>query len=164
MDDYATHLPLLVHAVMVTSGPVLEMGCGDYSTPILNRITQTQNRRLVTCEYDAKWLSNFLHLQNSKHELYHVTDWASFKLIDECFWDVIFVDHSPGERRVHDLIRLANKAKFIILHDTEIPNGGYGYEAAYPLFKYIYKDTNRNRFRPHTSVLSNFHDTSIFEV
>ena len=35
MDQYATHQRLLVAAVMQTEGPIVEMGCGNYSTPLL---------------------------------------------------------------------------------------------------------------------------------
>jgi hypothetical protein len=46
--NFGTHTTPLVTAIMHTSGPVLEMGCGDYSTPMLHAILAKQGRFLLS--------------------------------------------------------------------------------------------------------------------
>lgn len=137
MDQYATHQQALVGAVMRTSGPVLELGAGDYSTPILHEICTVQRRRLVTCEYNAEWLAKFTGLAGEFHELMHVVDWAACALVDER-WDVAFVDHSPGERRKIEVERLhLAGARYVVVHDTEPnPAAAYGLEPVFARFKF----------------------------
>jgi len=45
---YGTHIGPLTTAVMNTAGPVFEMGCGDFSTVILEYICRSQKRYLLT--------------------------------------------------------------------------------------------------------------------
>jgi len=75
---------------------------------------------------------------------------------------VVLVDHSPSERRIVEIRKLANLAKYIVIHDSE-PNKDreYHYSTIYPLFKYRYdfKDVIHN-----TVLLSNFVDLKGFTV
>ena len=41
MFGYATRQPLLALAVAQTDGPILELGCGHYSTPLLHALRET---------------------------------------------------------------------------------------------------------------------------
>ncbi len=137
MDQYATHQEALVGAVMRTSGPVLELGAGDYSTPILHEICRAQGRALVTLEYRWEWLEKFDRFRSATHLLFHVKDWARADTIDKQ-WSVAFVDHAPGERRKIELERLRlSRTRYVVIHDTEPnPIAGYGLEPVLARFKY----------------------------
>ena len=58
---------------------------------------------------------------------------------------------------MHRYIRLAQYARFILIHDSgeRTDKLHYHYKDIYPLFKYRYAF---EKVRPHTTVLSNFVD------
>jgi hypothetical protein len=147
MDPWATHIPVLVSAVSNTSGAVIELGCGDYSTPVLHLLCK--DRTLISAESDEKWLMQFMDLSSKTHNFFHVNDWANFKQIDQS-WDVAFVDHAPGERRKYDIERLRDKTRFVVVHDSEA--ACYGYESVFATFKHR---IDYKRYNTWTSVLSN---------
>lgn len=149
MNAYATHLAPLVAAVTFTKGSVLELGCGDYSTTILHAICTIQRRKLISTDYNLEWLLKFKDLETPLHTFVHVLDWNSFDPIDE-EWDVVFVDHSPGERRVEDIKRLSSKSKYVLVHDSQ--EAGYKYDPGFQMYKYKY---DYKRYDTWTSILSN---------
>lgn len=153
MDCYATHIPIVAVIASLTKGPILEMGCGHYSSYMLHEMSRISKRRLVTLDEKADWLDAFKSLAGEFHQLSFVKDWASCSLIDETRWSMVLVDHAPGERRKEDIARLANNADFLVIHDTE--EAGYQYEIVLPSFKYRF---DYKAVRPWTTVVSNVID------
>lgn len=153
MDDWGSHFPALANCVINTTGPVLELGAGDYSTPLLHFICKS--RGLVSLDNDPNWLGRYLDLRSNRHIVELIQDWDSCHWIDE-HWDVVFVDHAPGERRIIDIARLKDNCKYIVVHDSQSP--AYLYENVFPLFRYqyVYK-----RFKTETTILSQYVDPSI---
>lgn len=160
LADYGTHFPLLAAIVrQITNDlPVLELGCGHFSTPMLHLMCVGQ--RLVTVETDAQWMSKFTDLKSDTHEFHHVPEdgWDAFTLLDKIRWGVAFVDHKPGDRRWKELRRLANTAEYVVCHDTEPQpwdpdRRGEGFKHYKHRFDY-------KRYRPWTTVVSNVHDLS----
>ena len=121
---YATHLPLLLEYVLKTTGPVLELGAGNYSTPILHTLCEGK-RLLVTIESNPEWLAKFQHLRSSHHI---VTDTLTPELA-AASWDVVLVDSAPGSTRTPYIDQLCHKSQYLILHDSEDP--GYNYPTDY---------------------------------
>ena len=152
--NYGTHLPCLIQALSKTTGDVLELGMGVFSTPYLHYQVMLSNRKLVSYENFEEWLNFFVKYgyRNENHEIIHVDDYANAK-IDKP-WDVVLIDQTPDSSRIIEIRRLANLAKYIIIHDSNKKNERiYHYSEIYPLFKYktIWdKDSN------HATVLSNF--------
>merc|ERR1719483_90717 len=69
---YGTHTRLLLVAAMMTSGDILELGAGDYSTTLLDDVLEEEKdgkRMMVTAESDKEWLNKFNHLSSSFHRL-----------------------------------------------------------------------------------------------
>jgi hypothetical protein len=147
-----THEPALVAAVAAAGpGPVLEIGAGYYSTPILHALCAAMGRALLTVDNDTGWIHRLESLRSSTHRLVSVDSWdQSLPLTDSEMWAVVFVDHAPAERRVVEIARLANRTEFMVVHDSEHPL--YGYDRCFAEFKYRYDYT---RFVPWTSILSN---------
>ena len=56
-----SHLPILLRAMKATTGPVLELGAGIYSTPILHALCQIEGRKLVTYESDPEFFEWAAH-------------------------------------------------------------------------------------------------------
>ncbi len=152
MDCYATGMPLLAGLVHnIPDGPILEMGCGYYSTYILHEMCRVTKRTLITLDEKKEYLEKFQSvLENDFHSFHHVEDWASFSLIDELQWGIVLIDHAPGERRKEDIKRLKDKADFIVVHDTE--TASYRYEPILKTFKHRF---DWKLVRPWTTVVSN---------
>lgn len=158
--NYGTHLPALIKAVSKTTGDVLELGMGVFSTPYLHYQCLLSNRKLVSYENYKTWIQFFLDYRYEcpNHEIVFVDDYANAK-IDKP-WDVVLIDQTPDSSRVEQVRRLANLAKYIIIHDS---NGRqdktYHYSEIYPLFKY---KTIWNKDKNHATILSNFVDLKDF--
>ena len=71
--NWGTHMTPLITAVSHTEGPILEMGCGDFSTPILHAICSPTKRFLLTTESHRSWMDLFLDLKNDWHHFEYVT-------------------------------------------------------------------------------------------
>lgn len=134
METRGTHFPVLAACVARTRGPVLELGAGEYSTPLLHLLCK--DRLLVTVEHDPAWLEKFRDTERSLHKLILVRNYDEAKVIEEIAWDVALVDHAPGTRRVTEILRLKDRTRFIVVHDTDEP--GYHYEPVLAGFKYRY--------------------------
>jgi hypothetical protein len=128
VQNWDNHRPLLWWALKETKGqiePVLEMGCGEGSTPYLMQYLKTDKRKLISYDYDKEWAD--------KYNANHVTDWDA---IEHENYSVILIDHSPGERRYLDVIKLANKCDYMIIHDSEPAATGYMLDKVWHLFPY----------------------------
>jgi hypothetical protein len=157
---YATHLPCLMKAMEKTTGDVLELGTGIFSTPYLHYQCILSGRKLVSYENFKLWYEFLMKYGYEKdgHEIHFVEKYSDAPI--EKPWDVVLIDQTPDSSRAEEIKRIANLAKFVIIHDS---NGRYNkiyhYDTIYPLFKYrtIWdKDGN------HASVLSNFVDLEDF--
>lgn len=134
LPAYGSHFPVLAAMVAQSSGPVLELGAGDFSTPLLHLMCEPGRRSLDTVETDPAWLESFTDLRTDWHRLHSVEldGWDRLTWIDERRWGLVFVDHRPGERRIVDIARLRGRADFLVVHDTE--ERGYGYEPVLATF------------------------------
>lgn len=151
-NPYGTHLPLLLKVVAATKGDVLELGIGSSSTPSLHKICAEQNRRLDSYDSDISFIDQFSKQYRSpKHSFYWISDWSMASI--ERPWSVVLIDHRPAIRRRVDVMRLADHAEYIVIHDTEPSiDRFYRFSSVFPRFKYIFHDGQI----PRTSVVSNF--------
>jgi len=147
LPPYATHLPLLMACVQHTRGPIIELGTGTFSTPMLHALCAETGRTLLSLESDANWLAQFRHFATAWHRLLLVPDWSAADLSGT--WDVALIDHAPPIRRVPDILRLRPLTKLIVIHDTE--NRCYRYEPLLTQFKHR---VEWQRYSPWTSVVS----------
>jgi hypothetical protein len=158
--EYGTHMTPLIAAVMNTRGPIFEMGCGDYSTPILHAICLAQKRYVLSTDTSKEWLNLFRDMESEIHRFEYVPvysdDWQQnprpemWDGVGNQKWSVVFIDHRPGERRKFDILRFENDAEIIVVHDTE--TSSYGYEPILDRFRYRY---NYIRYAVRTTLVSN---------
>lgn len=103
-----SHMASLVTMVMNTDGPVLEMGSGDFSTPLLHAVCSRSKRFLLTTDTDKKWLNYFIDLETEWHAFQYIPvyedDWSRNpkpqqwdQVGTDRHWSVVFVDHRPGK-------------------------------------------------------------------
>jgi len=73
---YGTHARLLLVAVMMTQGDILELGMGEHSTKLIHDIitedNKTENRMLVSAESDSDWLGSLNELYSPFHQILYV--------------------------------------------------------------------------------------------
>jgi hypothetical protein len=150
---WGTHIPVLIKAIEMTNGPVLELGLGYSSTPLLHALCFYMDRKLVSYDYNEGYICRFRRFRTDGHEIHLVSDWDDLD-IEHNQWSVVLVDHSPDERRHIEAIRLRNNSEFVILHDSEeVQNDHYHYDRVYPYYKYKYE---YDKPKTHATVLSNF--------
>jgi len=126
-DNWHSHRPFLFEALEKTTGIVYEFGVGDGSTPLLKEYCEHKNRRYKGFDFNLEWAK--------KYNATHVSDWDLIELKNIGF---LFIDHSPGERRLFDIIRWKDHAKIIVAHDTEpAADSGYKMSQAWHHFKYV---------------------------
>jgi hypothetical protein len=151
-------MTMLIKVLQNSEGPVMELGGGPFSTPLLHWLCKMQGRKMVTYESDPQYYQLCRGFQSSYHKVRFVSEdnWDSIPLEN---WGVIFIDHHPDERRVIDLIKFKDHADYIIMHDTE-KEEKYGLKKAYPLFKQIHV---WDGCKPWTSVFSNKKELSFLK-
>jgi len=157
-----THSVPLAISCLNTDGPVLELGCGLYSTLLLHTICEKQGRRLHTVDHTLSWLKKFTHLETGLHTFEHIMcgslnvmryefmykfspDWTN--KIDESWdqvgkgeqWRLVFLDQLPLGRRVKDLKRLRCSTDVFVIHNTNMLGNWLSELWPYlKTFKYIY--------------------------
>jgi len=155
--SYTTHIPMLIKVLGITSGPVLELGGGLFSTPLLHWLCAESRRPLETYENYPQYFKFAKYFQSRNHKVNFVEDWN--KLNPKGYFSVVFIDHGPAKQREIDAIKLKNQADYIILHDSQVPEE-YGYDKVWQHFKYRY---DWNFCTPWTSVISNYKDLTILK-
>lgn len=170
---YGTHFPVLATIVAQTTGPILEMGCGDYSTPMLHALCAPTKRMLVSTDASEEWLEFFLDMERDWHRFIYVpayeprhdanTIWFSISqymwdnIGSDTHWSVVLIDHSPGLRRIFDIQRLRANTDIFVIHDTE--DKRYQYDRVIKTFKYVYE---YRRYHVTTTVVSDTIDVAKF--
>ena len=143
-------MPVLIRTVQMTNGPVLELGAGIFSTPLLHWLCEEKDRELATYESVEKYYRIAKQFKSKTHTVELVDDWDKINV--DKHWSVAFIDH-PTDRRAKDALRLKDIADYVILHDTQ--DSAYGYDKVWPHFKYIY---HWKFHKPWTSVVSNSYE------
>ncbi len=166
-NHYGSHAIVLL-AVLYASktGPILELGMGSTSTPLLHNLALEQNRRLVSADSDRRWINYFssFTINNTLHKLKHVEvtsemgiEWSTSGLANAENWSVVFIDHRPGPRRQFELMLYAGRSDIVIIHDTE-QSTLYKYDQALSFYPYKYRFT---KLKTYTDVLSSRNQTII---
>jgi len=171
LPDFGTYAPVLSALIAVTDGPILELGSGDNSTPLLHLVSVATGRKVVTAETDPVWLGKYKDYESPLHEFHLIKQrdaavrndssyyrwqagWDAWDRIEQNHWGVALVDQFPGEVRASTIKRLKGNCGYIVAHDSEEDygaGGNYSYKSVMPLFKYTWE---WRRFRPYTLVLS----------
>jgi hypothetical protein len=117
---WSSFMPALMACVASTSGCVLELGVGHFSTPTLHAICGASNRYLLSVEQNKEWLSKFEKLKTDGHSFWGL---GYDEMLDNLpkfgqRWGVAFIDNSPGgARRAKDFLALIKTSDFVIVHD-----------------------------------------------
>jgi hypothetical protein len=158
-NAYGTHLTPLISAVLATEGDILELGMGDFSTPILHEVVKYQNqihglkRKILSYDSSPEWLANFTDLECGYHSFFSDDHYVKTK---GCKFSVVFVDQAPAEERLPSIQHYTDCAEIIVVHDTDKMNY-YKYGIAFGKFKYVKR---YSRYKKSTTLLSNTIDVT----
>lgn len=121
---WGSHLPALMVALAGSTGPVLELGVGNFSTPVLHAVCGALKRNLVSLEADHMWAQQFSHLVLDRHKIFCVDYFHYLENIDPSTrYGVAFIDHSPGgESRAKAFRLLSQRAAYVVVHDYHLEN------------------------------------------
>ncbi|MFC1841574.1 hypothetical protein ACFLYA_00715 [Candidatus Dependentiae bacterium] len=157
--NWGTHITPLITAVVNTEGPVLEMGCGDFSTPVLHAICSQKKRFLLSAELDLSWMKLFCDLECDFHNFEHVKNVREWENVGkDLHWGVVLIDHSPAEQRVKAIKRLRSQVDIFVVHDTDA-SAYYGYGPVLSTFKYRY---TYQRYKKTTMLVSDTINVALF--
>lgn len=141
---WASHLPSLFSCLLATNGAVLEVGAGDWSTPLLRQYCKTAGRKFISIEEDHVWAT--------KHGSFCYADVELTKALELCAkereWSVVFLDHN-GFRRASDALLFVDRAEYIVVHDFPSPD----IFKDFPTERWKHQIVDR-RARPWTLVLT----------
>lgn len=151
MDPYATHLPVLVTALDYTRKlypglPIMECGCGDYSTPIVKALKGDRGHVILSA--DESWYKRY---ENDVDAVVHVElqgahHWKDIRF-DGNFGLCLMDSEEYVIHRVTHIPELLDSCKVVVMHDAHIlPEAKYSY---------VY-----NKYEPHTWIGSNHVDVS----
>lgn len=141
---------MLINYFEKTEGPVLEMGMGMISTPILHWMCLDAGRRLSSYDNDPHYEKINRNFRSNHHGVHLIENWDSAAI--EKPWGLALIDHKPAERRHIDVLRLSKHADVILIHDSEPKNNRhYLYSRIYDLFEYI---DVWDMAEPHTTALA----------
>lgn len=150
-----SHLPVLAKLLSVIDKPVIELGIGYNSTPLLHWMCKERGVQLMSFETDKEWMDKFKEFQEEDHYMEHVKDWNfldQLASIDD--FGLVFIDHKPARKRRSSALKFKDTADFVVLHDSELADHpAYKYRSIYKEFKYSFEFKEVGE--PHTIVLSN---------
>jgi len=142
MNPNATHYGILAAMIAKTVGPIVEFGSGHYSTPMLHYMSCAMNRVALSIEVSPDWCKYFEdQFGHGSHKFFCTEN----KLVSRAFpesqyhntkWDVALIDHGPELDRPRCVEMMRNKAKFIVVHDSEPLAVAYNWGNIFSTFKY----------------------------
>jgi 2-polyprenyl-3-methyl-5-hydroxy-6-metoxy-1,4-benzoquinol methylase len=146
-DPYSTHQKLLVRGLLKTSGDVLELGCGNYSTPVTSEICEHQGRGLTSLDNHPAWVIQF----GAK-----TVRWDQF--FPASSYGLTLVDHAdpPHHQRWKQILKLLPWCDTFVVHDAD--DRLYGYHELRNMFDVVQDTTT-----PLTELWTRKHNPSEIE-
>ena len=115
MDPYATHLEALLAALAQTTGPVIELGCSHYSTPVMRTFTKQTGRRYVIASSNPVLSASF---RNQCDELIAIKDWTTWE--PSSGYGLCLLDNEQTTTMRFPLLkRLLTKVPVVVVHDAD---------------------------------------------
>jgi len=132
VDPYSTHIPVTALALHRTAAlfpdlPIMECGCGDYSSPMIKLLAD--DRTYVIYSADPSWASKYTNLAD---EIRNVPLAAPKQWQDVDFqegWGLCLMDSEESVvNRAGRIPDLLGRSKVVVMHDAredQIPDALY---------------------------------------
>jgi hypothetical protein len=150
---WGSHLAPLMGCLGATSGQVLELGIGHFSTPILHEYCVWSGRKLVSVEDNKEWFDTFKEpYERSLHKFINASYADIVPELAKEKWGVVFIDNSPGgQRRADDFASLIHSTDFVVVHDYH----GENEDAISPLLGPLKANWKKySKYQPPTLIAS----------
>lgn len=147
--EWGSHMPALLACVAASTGPVLELGVGHFSTPQLHAICATMGRYLLSVESNDDWFTQMANIYETDEHgfLTGIPDG-----VDQLYFGVAFIDHSPGGANRADAFRkLIEVSGYVVVHDAQ--QNAENFQHIEPMLKGLEWHLCTGYF-PHTLVAS----------
>lgn len=136
MNPYYTHRPYLISELnkLIESKQssdisILELGVGDGSSQIFNEFAKNyKNISIIGLDTNCAWCDNMrMKYEMPNYQIFHLQNWnesSYFDILNNNYYDLVFVDQSPWEARIDaiDMLYKNNNGNVIILHDYDYYN------------------------------------------
>jgi hypothetical protein len=153
-NDWDSHRPMLWLSLKNTPGLVIEVGCGNGSTQLIQNDCYNRHRSFVSFETNKEWATLFANTWLVDNYSKGVATYMDRHEIDKA--SLIFIDCAPAEERKH-LLRLYSNSLVLLIHDTE-PTAEYVYGMKEVLNGFKYRLNYAPEGLPHTTAVSNVID------
>jgi len=160
----ASHLPLTLACIATTEGPVLEIGVGFHSTPLLHSLLAGMQREFVSAESDPYWREVFEPIYalprtipsgcaTTCYDGHHFVEdtMANLEMLATKHWSVVLVDDSPGYPRCENVKLFLPVSDYVLVHDAQ---GEDIMEPMRPIIKDVPHQFMHKRYFPWTLALS----------
>ena len=141
----------LMACVCATRGAVLEVGAGNWSTPVLHAYCIAAGRKLVSVDEDKGWIERYYPMRVCEHSVEAVKYDAFLPEAAKEQWSVVFLDQSPGHRRAADAMLFRDSATYILVHDYSGAEIASAFEPILDRWPYLAVA----KFSPTTLILGN---------
>lgn len=121
-------MPALGYALGASTGPVLEVGIGNFSAPFLHEFCKASRRSICSLEENGQWHSAFRYVDQHggrviKARNYLLDIKELTEVTDGLRFGVSFVDSSPGGKCRADLFKfLIECSEYVVVHDYHREN------------------------------------------
>ncbi len=156
-DSYSTHQEALITYALITNklfpgSMIVELGCGHYSTPLLNAIAQSQDRPYKIFYEIEDWAEKF-HTRFDYPEFEKLVNWKNLELPENTGIVLVDQEGTVRERCTHLQKESFINAKVVVLHDADSPGAG--------VLKIQKNFKSKKLWGGDTLVLSNFMDVEV---
>ncbi len=131
---WTSWLPALGYALAKSTGPVLEIGVGHFSTPFLHEYCEAARRNLISYETNHEWGRSFYGMFSKNHTIVSPDSYDVVGELDINLYSgsVALIDNSPGgSGRSVPFRLLLPICAYVVVHDYHRENE----EAIAPILK-----------------------------
>jgi len=150
-----TFIPVLISAVENTAGPILEIGCGDNSTPLLHALCSVNERYLLSISVDKEMFSKYSYLNRPWHQITILPSVAHVN--KDVWWSVVLIDYISETERINAIKVLRATTDIFVVHDADSLH--HEFNNLLDSFKYRY---DYKQYVPSTTIVSDTIDISLF--
>lgn len=145
---WSTRMPVLIRLANITTEPIMEVGTGIYSTPLLHWLCDETKRSLVSYEGDKDFIKLAREYESENHIVRLIDNYLKIRNTDH--YSIILIDHNDHSRG-KTVVHFKNSADYVVIHGSNVVRKNL-YQIVFLEFKYR-KDYDR--YIPWTTVLSN---------
>lgn len=121
---WCSFLPALTRALVSSHGPVIEIGIGHFSTPVLHEYCEASRRKLISVESDPVWAKALKDVYESPFHEFVIGEYCHvLPELAKGTYGVVFIDNSPGgSGRSIPFTQFYHQTEFIVVHDYHLEN------------------------------------------